>query len=162
MQVEKRHSNELTSPTPSVVCAKLFCAEKASASLVFNPRRAEAWLLPEPVATEDSISMCRFHAEIFRAPVDWVFTDQRITEDESAGTGRACGNLRNIQAKRFLLRWICFIRENGSSEEGGLSSEEEVESLAVSDESESDSPENDKTPLLARAFRNSQSLLGES
>ncbi len=161
MQVEKRHSNELTSPTPSVVCAKLFCAEKASASLVFNPRRAEAWLLPEPVATEDSISMCRFHAEIFRAPVDWVFTDQRITEDESAELDEPAEPAKHT-GEEVLAPMDLLYPENGSSEEGGLSSEEEVESLAVSDESESDSPENDKTPLLARAFRNSQSLLGES
>lgn len=161
MQVEKRHSNEMTSPTPSVVCAKLFCAEKASASLVFNPRRAEAWLLPEPVATEDSISMCRFHAEIFRAPVDWVFTDQRITEDESAELDEPAEPAKHT-GEEVLAPVELVYPENGASEENGANPEEEVESLAVADESESDSPENDKTPLLARAFRNSQSLLGES
>ena len=160
MQVKKRHSNELTSSTPGVVCAKLFCAERASASLVFNPRRAEAWLLPVPAATEDSISMCRFHAEIFKAPVDWVFTDQRTAEDEPSEPFELSEPSERT-SEEVLAPVDLVYPENGASEENGANPEE-VESLAVSDESESDSPENDKTPLLARAFRNSQSLLGES
>lgn len=135
------------SSSSRVICVKLYCAKQAFASLIFNPRKAEAWLVGKPQATEDSISMCPDHAEAFKAPVGWIFTDQRTAEDE-------------------------VLEEDERADEPGLASVEllypendaasdESETSVVSSESNAENPEIDRTPLLARAFRNSQSLLNE-
>ena len=151
MQVEKRHSTESTSSSSRVICVKLHCAKQAFTSLIFNPRKAEAWLVGKPQATEDSISMCPDHAEAFKAPVGWVFTDQRTAEDEVLE--------EDDRADEPVLASVELLYPENDAPSDAPS--DEGETPVVSSESNAENPEIDRTPLLARAFRNSQSLLNE-
>ena len=158
MQMEKRRSNESMSSSSRVICVKLHCVKQAFASLIFNPRRAEAWLVDKPQATEDSISMCPDHAKAFKAPMGWVFTDERTAEDEADVAVEAIEEAldEGERADEPVLASVelLYPEENDAAVD-------ESESFIVASESDPEHPEIDRTPLLARAFRNSQSLLNE-
>lgn len=155
MQMEKRRSNESMSSSSRPICVKLHCAKRALASLIFNPRRAEAWLVDAPQATEDSISMCLDHAKAFKAPVGWVFTDQRTAEDEADEVIEEALD-EDERADEPVLASVELLYPEEDDAAG-----DESESFAAASESDPENPEIDRTPLLARAFRNSQSLLNE-
>lgn len=131
-------------------------------------------MVGKPQATEDSISMCPDHAEAFKAPVGWVFTDQRTAEDEVLEEAeRADASLNRLPAYSAAEDEVLEVLEEVELvDEPVLASVEllypendatgdEGETSVVSSESNDEHPEIDRTPLLARAFRNSQSLLNE-
>ncbi len=127
-------------------------------------------MVGKPQATEDSISMCPDHAEAFKAPVGWVFTDQRTAEDEILEAKRADASLNRLPDYSAAEDEV--LEEAELADEPVLASVEllypendatgdESETSVVSSESNAEHPEIDRTPLLARAFRNSQSLLND-
>ena len=99
--------------------------------------------------------MCLDHAKAFKAPVGWVFTDQRTAEDEADEVIEEALD-EDERADEPVLASVELLYPEEDDAAG-----DESESFAAASESDPENPEIDRTPLLARAFRNSQSLLNE-
>ncbi len=153
-------------------CAKVSCNRKAAAYLIFSPRLAEAWMVNELESTADSIPLCPSHAADFKAPVEWSFTDRRSSEDVVAPTKEAAildngrggsipGDSPPLVDAEGLIEHVA---DTPDSEEDSSDSFEKYTDASEVEEPQDISgaleSEFSRTPLLARAFRTTQSLLG--
>ena len=137
-------------------------------------------MVDEAEATEDSISMCEEHASVFVAPLGWLYTDHRtgsqaiaVSEREMRQTEEA--TIYSLEVPRLDV--VGDEEPDSADEAAGVTAfadqlltdaSEELEiqqfetqtSEEISEETEERaSTEEETTPLLARAFRTTQSLL---
>ena len=75
--------------SPIRKCSRDSCAEPATASCLYDPRAARAWLSTLEADQEihpQAFLLCTFHADKLRVPNDWTLTDLRVVGDPQLAT----------------------------------------------------------------------------
>lgn len=64
------------------LCARVGCAEPATAALLLDPGHAIARLVDATDEPLGSASLCRAHADRVGVPIGWILTDERTEPAE--------------------------------------------------------------------------------